>query len=201
MNLSDFFVPGLSNQLLKKAIDISKMQIFVGSSAYTVDAGLSVESLKSMIENQEFIPADQIRLMADGGRVLEFGTLEANGVAEEDELAMALEVEAGMRKSEKAVCRGYDFKSDLANIFSLNWSMEKQVASGVKSVSGASCISLHQYARLAPNEILTLFVLHSYYTQACVVCVESAEKCVNAPNKCRVEASVRGGSSFLAMFG
>lgn len=73
------------------------MQIFVGSSAYTVDAGLSVEGLKSMIENKEFIPASQIRLTADG-RVLEFGSLEANGVSDEDQLAMALEVEAGMRR-------------------------------------------------------------------------------------------------------
>lgn len=73
------------------------MQIFINSNAYEVDAGLSVEAVKSMIENKEFIPADQIRLMADG-RVLEFGTLSANGVADEDELAVALEVEAGMRR-------------------------------------------------------------------------------------------------------
>lgn len=73
------------------------MQIFVGSTAYAVDAGLSIEGLKSMIENCEFVPAGQIRLTAQG-RVLEFGTLEANGVADEDELAMALEVEAGMRR-------------------------------------------------------------------------------------------------------
>ena len=74
------------------------MQIFINSAAYEVDAGLSVEALKSMIENKEFIPADQIRLMAAEGRVLEFGTLAANGVADEDELAVALEVEAGMRR-------------------------------------------------------------------------------------------------------
>jgi len=73
------------------------MQIFVNTASYEVDTGLSVEGLKSMIENKEFIPADQIRLTADG-RVLEFGTLAANGVSDEDELAMALEVEAGMRK-------------------------------------------------------------------------------------------------------
>ena len=74
------------------------MQIFINSAAYEVDAGLSVEALKSMIENKEFIPADQIRLMAAEGRVLEFGALAANGVADEDELAVALEVEAGMRR-------------------------------------------------------------------------------------------------------
>ena len=73
------------------------MQIFINSAAYEVDAGASVDTLKAMIENQAFIPAGQIRLMADG-RVLEFGTLAANGVDDEDELAVALEVEAGMRR-------------------------------------------------------------------------------------------------------
>jgi hypothetical protein len=73
------------------------MQIIVANQAYAVDAGLSVDALKSMIENKSFIPADQIRLTTEG-RVLEFGTLEANGVADEDELGLALEVEAGMRK-------------------------------------------------------------------------------------------------------
>ena len=73
------------------------MQIFINSNAYEVHAGLSVEGLKSMIENVSFIPADQIRLMAEG-RVLEFGTLAANGVDDEDELAVALEVEAGVRR-------------------------------------------------------------------------------------------------------
>ena len=74
------------------------MQIFVGSTAYEVDTGLSVESLKAQIENREFVPADQIRLTGTGGKVLEFGTLEANGVEDDDELTMALEVQAGMRK-------------------------------------------------------------------------------------------------------
>ena len=73
------------------------MQIFVGSTAYEVDAATSVESLKNMIENQEFIPAGQIRL-SHGSTLLEEGTLVGNGVEEEDELQMALEVQAGMRK-------------------------------------------------------------------------------------------------------
>ena len=73
------------------------MQIFIDSTAYAVDAGTSVDTLKGMIENQAFVPAGQIRLMANG-KVLEFGTLAANGVADEDELAVALEVEAGMRR-------------------------------------------------------------------------------------------------------
>ena len=73
------------------------MQIFVGSTAYSVDAGLSVDSLKDMIENKEFVPADQIRLAIDG-KVLEFGTLEGNGVGEDDELIMSMEVPGGMRR-------------------------------------------------------------------------------------------------------
>ena len=74
------------------------MQIFINQNAYEVDAGLSVEGLKTMIENREFIPAAQIRLSRADAQVLEFGTLAANGVADEDELAVALEVEAGMRR-------------------------------------------------------------------------------------------------------
>jgi len=73
------------------------MQIFIGSTAYEVDSATSLESLKAMIENKEFVPAGQIRLMA-GGRVLDGGILEDYGVEEEDELVMALEVQAGMRK-------------------------------------------------------------------------------------------------------
>ena len=76
---------------------ILRRQIFINETAYEVDAGLSVDSLKAMIENREFIPADQIRLTS-AGKILEFGTLGANGVADEDELAVALEVEAGMRR-------------------------------------------------------------------------------------------------------
>lgn len=72
------------------------MQIFIGSTAYDVDAGTSVESLKSMIENKEFIPAGSIRLTHEG-RVLDFGSLEGNGIAEEDELVLGLEAPAGMR--------------------------------------------------------------------------------------------------------
>ena len=76
------------------------MQIFVGSTAYDVDAATSVESLKAMIENKEFVPSGQIRLMR-GSQVLEGGSLGGNGVEEEDELTMALEVQAGMRKKWK----------------------------------------------------------------------------------------------------
>ena len=74
------------------------MQIFVGSTAYQVDAADSVDALKAQIENKSFVPAAQIRLVAPGGTVLDCGTLEGNGVEDEDELTMALEVAGGMRR-------------------------------------------------------------------------------------------------------
>ena len=73
------------------------MQIFVGDSAYQVDATASVESLKLMIENREFIPAQQFRLVS-GCDELEGGSLEANGIGEDEQLEMMLQVPAGMRK-------------------------------------------------------------------------------------------------------
>lgn len=73
------------------------MQIFVGDSAYQVDATASVESLKLMIENREFVPAHQFRIV-NGSDELEGGSLEANGVSEDDQLEMMLAIPAGMRK-------------------------------------------------------------------------------------------------------
>jgi hypothetical protein len=73
------------------------MQIFVGDAAYQVDATASVESLKLMVENREFVPGHQFRLV-NGSEVLEGGSLEANGVSDDDQLEMMLEVPAGMRK-------------------------------------------------------------------------------------------------------
>jgi len=77
------------------------MQIFVATSqsntAYAVDASTSVEALKNMIENKEFIPADLIRL-ANGNAVLEGGSLLGNGVEEDDTLTLLLDVNGGMRK-------------------------------------------------------------------------------------------------------
>ena len=73
------------------------MKIFVNSTAYEVDAGTSVESLKLMIENAEFIPSHQICLL-NGADTLEEGTLDANGVEEEDTLLMRMFVNAGMRR-------------------------------------------------------------------------------------------------------
>mmetsp|Transcript_97139 Transcript_97139/g.270351 ORF Transcript_97139/g.270351 Transcript_97139/m.270351 type:complete len:96 (+) Transcript_97139:117-404(+) len=73
------------------------MKIFVNSTAYEVDAATSVESLKLMIENAEFVPSHQICLL-NGADALEEGSLEANGVEEEDTLQMRMAVVAGMRK-------------------------------------------------------------------------------------------------------
>jgi len=73
------------------------MQLFVGETAYEIDATASVETLKLMIENKEFLPEGSFRLV-NGCDVLEEGTLAANGVSEDDQLQMMLEVQAGMRK-------------------------------------------------------------------------------------------------------
>lgn len=73
------------------------MKIFVGSTAYEVDPVTSVEALKLQIENAEFVPAHQICLM-NGADVLEGGSLESNGVEEDDALEMRMAVSAGMRK-------------------------------------------------------------------------------------------------------
>jgi small subunit ribosomal protein S27Ae len=76
------------------------MQIFVGTTTYDVDAATSVESLKLMIENTEFVPSHQICLM-NGSSILEEGSLEGNGVEEDENLQMRLGVDAGMRKKWK----------------------------------------------------------------------------------------------------
>ncbi|KAI2513476.1 hypothetical protein MHU86_950 [Fragilaria crotonensis] len=73
------------------------MQILVNETAYTIEADASIESLKLMIENKEFVPAGMIRLV-NGATELEGGSLAANGVEEEDCLTMLLEVNGGMRK-------------------------------------------------------------------------------------------------------
>ena len=81
------------------------MQIFVAgqngsSTAYSVEADASVESLKLLIENQEFVPSHLIRLV-NGGVDLEGGSLMANGVEDEDTLTLLLDVNGGMRKKWK----------------------------------------------------------------------------------------------------
>jgi hypothetical protein len=77
-------------------IDLLKMHIFVGSTVYEVDAATSVDSLKAMIENKEFIPEDKIVLVHDG-RVLEAGSMEGLGVEEDAHVQLTYEVPAGMR--------------------------------------------------------------------------------------------------------
>jgi len=81
----------------KEVVLSSNMHIFIGETAYQVDATASVESLKLVVENREFIPSGQFRLV-NGCEVLEGSSLEANGVSDGDELQMVLEVPAGMRK-------------------------------------------------------------------------------------------------------
>ena len=73
------------------------MQILVNDRSYTVDADASVETLKLMIENQEFVPSQLIRLVHDDEE-LEGGYLLANGIEEDDALTMVLDVNGGMRR-------------------------------------------------------------------------------------------------------
>ena len=73
------------------------MKIFVGSTAYEVDPVTSVEALKLQIENAEFVPSHSICLM-HGAEEIEGGSLESNGVEEDDTLEMRMAVNAGMRK-------------------------------------------------------------------------------------------------------
>lgn len=77
------------------------MQIIVtaptgASTAYDVEAATTVSDLKAMIENREFIPSDMVRLVA-GAEELSGGTLAGNGLSEDDEIEMMLEVAGGMR--------------------------------------------------------------------------------------------------------
>mmetsp|Transcript_35375 Transcript_35375/g.35905 ORF Transcript_35375/g.35905 Transcript_35375/m.35905 type:complete len:96 (+) Transcript_35375:260-547(+) len=73
------------------------MQIFVGTNAYEVDPSTSVEALKLQIENAEFVPAGMISLM-NGADTLMDGSLESNGVEEDESLEMRMAVNSGMRK-------------------------------------------------------------------------------------------------------
>mmetsp|Transcript_13461 Transcript_13461/g.22290 ORF Transcript_13461/g.22290 Transcript_13461/m.22290 type:complete len:94 (-) Transcript_13461:114-395(-) len=74
------------------------MQILVNETAYTVEADASVESLKIMIENKEFVPAALIRLV-DGSTELEGGALAT--LEDGDSITMLLDVNGGMRKKWK----------------------------------------------------------------------------------------------------
>jgi small subunit ribosomal protein S27Ae len=77
------------------------MQIFVANASgsvtsYEVDASADVEALKLMIENKEFIPSNLICL-ACGGAEVQGGSLAANGLEDQDTLALTLDVNGGMR--------------------------------------------------------------------------------------------------------
>jgi hypothetical protein len=76
------------------------MQIFIttpggAATAYQVDADASIESLKAMIENNEFMPAAIMRLV-NGSTTLS-GGLVCNHVEEDETLTMMMDVEGGMR--------------------------------------------------------------------------------------------------------
>mmetsp|Transcript_4095 Transcript_4095/g.6226 ORF Transcript_4095/g.6226 Transcript_4095/m.6226 type:complete len:101 (+) Transcript_4095:61-363(+) len=78
------------------------MQIFVSNASgsattYSVEADTSIDTLKSMIENQEFLPSHMITL-TNGDSAMEGGTLAGNGVEEEDTLEILFDVNGGMRK-------------------------------------------------------------------------------------------------------
>ena len=77
------------------------MQIIVSapsgaSTAYAVEGSTTVSDLKVMIENQEFIPGDMIRLVA-GDVELSSGTLSGLGIEEDEEISLLLDVPGGMR--------------------------------------------------------------------------------------------------------
>jgi|Transcript_25653 hypothetical protein len=77
------------------------MQIIVNapegtSTAYAVEGTTTVTDLKSMIENREFIPGHLIKLVSGDAELLQ-GTLAGNGVEEDEELDLCLEIAGGMR--------------------------------------------------------------------------------------------------------
>ena len=76
------------------------MQIIINtpesSTAYSVEGTTTVTDLKSMIENREFIPSHLVRLVSGDAELLE-GTLAGNGVEEDEELELCLEIPGGMR--------------------------------------------------------------------------------------------------------
>jgi len=78
------------------------MQIFVqtpsgSAKAYSLESTTSIDTVKKVIENSEFIPANLIRLVDSKNNALEGGSLLGNGVAEDDTLSLLLEVRGGMR--------------------------------------------------------------------------------------------------------
>mmetsp|Transcript_6411 Transcript_6411/g.7369 ORF Transcript_6411/g.7369 Transcript_6411/m.7369 type:complete len:101 (+) Transcript_6411:77-379(+) len=81
------------------------MQIFVQypsgpASSYEVDETTSVDTLKAMIENNQFLPMAHMRLV-NGAEDVEEGTLSGNGIEEEDTLTILADINGGMRKKWK----------------------------------------------------------------------------------------------------
>jgi Ribosomal protein L41 len=72
------------------------MQILVNETSYVVDPDTSVESLKLMIENKEFVPSHMIRLVR-GDVEIEGGSLASHSLEDEDSITMVLDVNGGMR--------------------------------------------------------------------------------------------------------
>merc|ERR1712127_260985 len=70
------------------------------STAYAVERTTTVTEFKSMIENQEFIPGHLVRLV-NGDEELVEGTLFGNGVEDDAEVDLMLEIPGGMRKKWK----------------------------------------------------------------------------------------------------
>lgn len=66
------------------------------STAYAVESSTTITDLKAMIENQEFIPGDLIRLV-NGNTELTGGTLAGNDIQDDEEIDLMLEVAGGMR--------------------------------------------------------------------------------------------------------
>lgn len=90
-----YITVGWSNQLQKQL----NMQIFIGTTAYEVDASTSVETLMHQIENKEFLPVGSFCLRTSDGIILEGGSLE--GLEDDDELELTLAVPSGMRRKWK----------------------------------------------------------------------------------------------------
>ena len=77
------------------------MQILVTAptgapTAYAVEGSTTVADLKALIENREFIPGHLVRLVHGDDELTE-GTLFGNGVGDDEEVALMLEVAGGMR--------------------------------------------------------------------------------------------------------
>merc|ERR1711935_1105223 len=80
----------------------ANMQILVTAptgapTAYAVEGSTTVADLKAMIENQEFIPGHLVH----GDDELAEGTLFGNGIGDDEEVALMLDVPGGMRKKWK----------------------------------------------------------------------------------------------------